>query len=94
MDRAVLESCICGLGEHAERCAAWFSLADRAEPIFLDETNEDDHHLPRPPLVASAFRDEVLSRLSPSTPSAPPSERAAGLSPLSDRDEDQEEVEV
>jgi hypothetical protein len=31
MDRAVLEA------------YGWHDLAARAEPIFLDETNEDDH---------------------------------------------------
>jgi len=51
MDRAVLEA------------YGWHDLAARAQPIFLDEANEDDHtyqgHLFWPP----DFRDEVLARL-------------------------------
>lgn len=51
MDRAVL----CAYG--------WDDLADRAEPIFLDETNEDDHTYQGRLFWPSAFRDEVLARL-------------------------------
>ncbi|MBN9346891.1 MAG: N-6 DNA methylase, partial [Devosia sp.] len=51
MDRAVL------------RAYGWNDLAERAEPIFLDETNEDDHTYQGRLFWPSAFRDEVLARL-------------------------------
>jgi len=38
-------------------------LAARAEPIFLDETNEDDHTYQGRLFWPSDFRDEVLARL-------------------------------
>ena len=41
----------------------WQDLAARAEPIFLDETNEDDHTYQGRLFWPSAFRDEVLVRL-------------------------------
>jgi hypothetical protein len=51
MDRAVL------------RAYGWDDLAERAQPIFLDETNEDDHTYQGRLFWPSAFRDEVLARL-------------------------------
>jgi hypothetical protein len=51
MDRAVL------------RAYGWDDLAARAEPAFLDETNEDDHTYQGRLFWPSAFRDEVLARL-------------------------------
>ena len=51
MDRAVLEA------------YGWRDLAARAEPIFLDETNENDHAYQGRLFWPSDFRDEVLSRL-------------------------------
>jgi hypothetical protein len=51
MDRAVLEA------------YGWHDLAQRAEPIFLDETNEDDHTYQGRLFWPSHFRDEVLARL-------------------------------
>jgi hypothetical protein len=51
MDRAVLEA------------YAWHDLAERAEPIFLEETNEDDHTYQGRLFWPAAFRDEVLARL-------------------------------
>ena len=51
MDRAVLEA------------YGWHDLAARAEPIFLDETNEDDHTYQGRLFWPSDFRDEVLARL-------------------------------
>jgi hypothetical protein len=51
MDRAVL------------RAYGWDDLAERAEPIFLDETNEDEHAYQGRLFWPSAFRDEVLARL-------------------------------
>jgi hypothetical protein len=51
MDRAVLEA------------YGWHDLAARAEPTFLDETNEDDHTYQGRLFWLSDFRDEVLARL-------------------------------
>jgi hypothetical protein len=51
MDRAVLEA------------YGWHDLAERARPIFLDETNEDDHTYQGRLFWPSDFRDEVLARL-------------------------------
>jgi hypothetical protein len=51
MDRAVLEA------------YGWHDLAARAEPIFLDDTNEDDHTYQGRFFWPSDFRDEVLTRL-------------------------------
>jgi N-6 DNA Methylase len=51
MDRAVLEA------------YGWRDLAARAEPIFLDKTNEDDHTYQGRLFWPSDFRDEVLARL-------------------------------
>ena len=51
MDRAVLEA------------YGWGDLAERAAPIFLDETNEDDHTYQGRLFWPSDFRDEVLARL-------------------------------
>jgi hypothetical protein len=51
MDRAVLEA------------YEWQDLAARAEPIFLDETNEDDHTYQGRLFWPSDFRDGVLARL-------------------------------
>jgi hypothetical protein len=51
MDRAVLEA------------YGWHDLAERAEPVFLDETNEDGHTYQGRLFWPSGFRDEVLARL-------------------------------
>jgi hypothetical protein len=51
MDGAVLEA------------YGWHDLAARAEPIFLDETNEDDHTYQSRLFWPSDFRDEILARL-------------------------------
>ena len=51
MDRAVLEA------------YGWHDIAARAAPIFLDETNEDDHTYQGRLFWPSDFRDEVLARL-------------------------------
>jgi hypothetical protein len=51
MDRAVLEA------------YGWHDFAARSEPIFLDETNEDDHTYQGRLFWPSEFRDEVLARL-------------------------------
>jgi hypothetical protein len=51
MDRTVLEA------------YGWHDIAARAAPIFLDETNEDDHTYQGRLFWPSDFRDEVLARL-------------------------------
>jgi hypothetical protein len=51
MDRAVLEA------------YGWHDLAACAAPIFLEETNEDDHTYQNRLFWPSDFRDEVLARL-------------------------------
>jgi hypothetical protein len=51
MDRALL------------RAYGWDDLAERAEPQFLDETNEDDHKYQGRLFWPADFRDEVLARL-------------------------------
>ena len=51
IDRAMLEA------------YGWHDLVARAEPIFLDETNEDDHSYQGCLFWPSDFRDEVLARL-------------------------------
>jgi hypothetical protein len=51
MDRAVLEA------------YGWGDLAERAEPVPLDERNEDDHTYQGRLFWPAAFRDEVLARL-------------------------------
>jgi hypothetical protein len=51
MDRAVLEA------------YGWHDLAERAEPVFLDETNENDHTYQGRLFWPADFRDEVLARL-------------------------------
>jgi hypothetical protein len=51
MDQAVLEA------------YGWRDLAAGAAPIFLDETNEDDHTYQGRLFWPSDFRDEVLARL-------------------------------
>jgi hypothetical protein len=51
MDRAVL------------RAYGWDDLAERAEPTFLDETNEGDHTYQGRLFWPSPLRDEVLARL-------------------------------
>ena len=51
MDRAVLEA------------YGWHDLAERAAPIFLDDSNEEDHTYQGRLFWPSDFRDEVLARL-------------------------------
>src|SRR5581483_2915498 len=82
MDRAVL------------RAYGWDDLASRAEPIFLDETNEDDHTYQGRLFWPSAFRDEVLARLLALNAERAAAERAAGLAPAAAAaDEDAEDDE-
>jgi hypothetical protein len=62
MDRAVLEAYASSASAEADK-KAWHDLATRAAPIFLDETNEDDHTYQGRLFWPSDFRDEVLARL-------------------------------
>ena len=80
MDRAVLRA-YAASASNEEDAARWSSLADRAEPIFLDVTNEDDHTYQGRLFWPSAFRDEVLSRLLALNAERAAAERAAGLAP-------------
>lgn len=79
MDRAVL------------RAYGWDDLAERAEPIFLDDANEDDHTYQHRLFWPSAFRDEVLSRLLALNAERAAAERAGGLAPAARVDSDEEE---
>ena len=81
MDRAALRAYAASASNEAD-AAAWKDLADRAEPVFLDETNEDDHTYQGRLFWPSAFRDEVLSRLLALNAERAAAERAAGLAPI------------
>ncbi|MBY5475279.1 N-6 DNA methylase [Rhizobium leguminosarum] len=67
MDHAVLEA------------YGWDDLAARAEPVFLDETNEDDHSYQGRLFWPSDFRDEVLARLLALNAERAKVDRQAGL---------------
>ncbi len=82
MDRAVLEA------------YGWEDLAARAEPVFLDETNEDDHTYQGRLFWPSDFRDEVLARLLALNAERAAAERAAGIgAAVEAEEEDIEEVD-
>jgi hypothetical protein len=93
MDRAALRAYAASASNREDE-ATWNDLANRAEPIFLDETNEDDHTYQGRLFWPSGFRDEVLARLLALNVEGAAAEKATGLSPLADRDDDQQEVEV
>jgi hypothetical protein len=81
-------------GLHAEidravlRAYGWNDLADSGAPIFLDETNEDDHTYQGRLFYPSDFRDEVLARLLALNAERAAAERAAGLTPVREADEE------
>jgi hypothetical protein len=85
MDRAVLEA------------YGWQDLAARAAPIFLDETNEDDHTYQGRLFWLSDFRDEVLARLLALNAERHAEEVRLGTAPgmkgSATNDEDDEELE-
>lgn len=81
MDRAVL------------RAYGWDDLAERAEPVFLDETNEDDHTYQGRLFWPSALREEVLARLLALNAERAAAERAAGLAPSTSTAEDDDAEE-
>jgi hypothetical protein len=72
----------------------WDDLAARAEPIFLDETNEDDHTYQGRLFWPSAFRDEALARLLALNAECAKAERAAGLEPVENVDGEDEDTEA
>lgn len=67
MDRSVLEA------------YGWEDLATLAEPVFLDEANEDDHTYQGRLFWPSDFRDEVLARLLALNAECAIAERDAGI---------------
>ena len=84
MDRAVLEA------------YGWRDLAERAEPVFLDESTEDEHTYQGRLFWPSDFRDEVLARLLALNAERAEAERAAGITPVleaaGEGDDEPEEV--
>lgn len=84
MDRAVLDA------------YGWHDLAARAEPVFLDEDNEDDHTYQGRLFWPSDFRDEVLARLLALNAERHAEEVRLGIAPgmkgRKARDEDGDEV--
>lgn len=82
MDRAVLAA------------YGWDDLAALAEPVFLDDTNEDDHAYQSRLFWPSDFRDEVLARLLALNAQRATAEKEAGLAVAVDADrEDEDEDE-
>lgn len=83
MDRAVL------------RAYRWDDLAERAKPVFLDESNEDDHAYQGRLFWPCAFRDEVLARLLALNAERAAEERTMGLAPTAaagDEESDEDEA--
>ncbi|MCX7382621.1 MAG: N-6 DNA methylase [Alphaproteobacteria bacterium] len=64
------------------RAYGWHDLADTAAPIFLDETNEDDHRYQGRLFWPAPFRETILARLLALNAERAAQERAAGLAPL------------
>ena len=77
LDRAIL------------RAYGWLDLAERAEPVFLNTDNEDDHSLQGRLFWPTDFRDEVLTRLLVLNATRAAEERAAGLVAADEGDEDE-----
>ena len=97
MDRAVLRA-YAASATTPEDAAAWNDLADRAEPIFLDQANEDDHTYQGRLFWPSVFRDEVLARLLALNAERHAEELRLGIAPgmkgkMRD-DGDEEELEI
>ena len=92
MDRAVLQAYAASASTQDD-AAAWSDLADRAEPVFLDVTNEDDPTYQDRLFWPSAFRDEVLSRLLALNAERAAAERAAGIAPVAIEADPTEESE-
>ena len=83
MDRDVLEA------------YGWHDLAARATPVFLDETNEDDHTYQGRLFWPSDFRDEVLARLLALNAERHAEEVRLGIAPgIKKREQEGEEDEL
>jgi hypothetical protein len=71
----------------------WHDLASRAAPIFLDETNEDDHTYQGRLFWPSDFRDVVLARLLALNAERHAEEVRRGMAPgMKERDEDDDDA--
>ncbi|GAA0589300.1 hypothetical protein [Caenispirillum bisanense] len=81
MDRTVL------------RAYGWEDLAEQAQPLFLDETNEDDHKYQGRYFWPAEFRDEVLARLLALNAERHKEEVAAGIAPAGGGHADDDEGE-
>jgi hypothetical protein len=82
MDRSVFED------------YGWHDLVARAEPIFLDETNEDDHTYQGRLFWPLEFRDEVLSRLLALNAERNDEEIRLGIAPrVNEKEEESEDNE-
>lgn len=81
MDQAVL------------RAYGWDDLLDRAQPIFLDESNEDDFTYQGRYFWPAEVRDDVLTRLLKLNAERAAAEKAQGLAPKAvEPDEDGDEA--
>ncbi len=95
MDQAVLRA-YAASASTPDDAAGWNNLADRAEPVFLDETNEDDHTYQGRLFWPSAFRDQVLARLLALNAERHAEEVCLGIAPgmgRADHDETEDERE-
>ena len=64
------------------RAYGWDDLAAAAAPIFLDETNEDDHRYQGRLFWPAPFRESVLARLLTLNAQRAAEERRLGLAPI------------
>lgn len=80
VDLAQLREMHTEMDQVALRAYGWDDLADRVEPQFLDETNEDDHKYQGRLFWPAEFRDEVLERLLALNTERAATERTAGPS--------------
>ncbi len=67
----------------------WHDLAAHAAPVFLDETNEDDHTYQDRLFWPSDFRDEVLARLLALNAERAAAESAAWLTVTPEEDDEE-----
>jgi hypothetical protein len=70
------------------RAYGWHDLADTAAPVFLDETNEDDHRYQGRLFWPAPFREAVLAHLLALNAERAAQECAAGLTPLANGNAD------
>jgi hypothetical protein len=82
MDRAVLEA------------YGWHDLVARAEPIFLDRSNEESQSYQGRLFWISDFRDEIIARLLALNAERAAAERAAGITSIPDDEDDEIDEEV